>query len=1062
MARPGDALGYYYEEGYIEAGYYEYEPYIEEGYIDATYFQEEGAILQASAALTLSSTVLATVGVIKQGVCALSGVFTPSIFAVASRNGSIDMAAQIVFAASANANRSADVTLENLVNLSLQAARIRDNAMALAAAFAATSTANRTRDYSSSLAVSTEQSTTGTRIKQLSASLEGVFTPGIVAVVSRNGSIDIAVIATLNVDSSNLEKASAELSTAATLTAQATTILQAESDLNGVFEQTASSGAIRRTAIAIQSLFTQNASINLIAGTSTSLTVNGTINSEITRIKQLSAQLDAFYSALTVAAKVGDFFVDADVQATVSCTASKFVGTLNNQLFTTATVDCDASLIKSLSADLVAMDARFGAVATRIKQLDALIEGVFLPTISAVVSRNGSVDIAANTNIQIVSSRIKGLASDIAVTTTAAAAAGIIKVSASDIAVTTTAAATAGIIKELVTTRVEGTSTAAATARTIKGLAANLAVNSLLGTLQDNGSIGTDTEVIVNPGANLIATTNLNSLLGEIQDAQAQLTVVAEIGTVDQNGNIGIGTNVIVIVNPGSSFSASTGLTSTANIIANKTASLSLTATVVCNPTKISGSTELIGEFTLTAIPDFRPFDILSEGDITFDTAIKKWGPASINVGILANDRFYVEGLNDAFNTQYYRARDNEEGSNDGFYTSFDIGFWLYIPNGLTSSEKNLITITNQYGVDNSLVINEDYLRINYSSQNSDLWDETVDQPAGNTWHHIRWNRKLNLGSFIGSGNFFTQLFDFKDTLYVNGVQHTVNFPGTYTGTISTISFGNGSGYKFDDIHAHKFLTVEYPSEPYRNTDDTAFLIHGDGSLVDDTGEIESAVINMFSVAALNASATNIKGVAATLLSQFGIGILNTRIISGDATLVSTSTLACDATVFELIDIDPLTLASTSTLACDATLFELIDIDPATFSSVFTVSSNPTQIKQLSSDITTQSTVECNASVTLSASADIGAQTTVFARPVLPPIQLISLVAATSTLTVDASANYQSGATANANFNLDLVFFDTERYSYVVPKETRVFAVEAETRKHTIHKETRIYTLGEL
>jgi len=37
----------------------------------------------------------------------------------------------------------------------------------------------------------------------------------------------------------------------------------------------------------------------------------------------------------------------------------------------------------------------------------------------------------------------------------------------------------------------------------------------------------------------------------------------------------------------------------------------------------------------------------------------------------------------------------------------------------------------------------------------------------------------------------------------------------------------------------------------------------------------------------------------------------------------------------------------------------------------------------------------------------------------------------------------------------------TDRYVYVVPRETRRFAIVAETRSHTIHQETRTITLGE-
>lgn len=221
MARTGDDLGYYYVEDYIEEGYIRYEPYIEDDYITANYFQEEGAVLEATASLSVSTTATATAGRVQQANINLSGVFSPSITAVASRNGSIDMAAQTGFNANFVRTRSTDVTLDNIVNLSLQAARIRDTAMALAAAFAATSTASRTRSTSSSLAVSFGHSAEPTRIKQLSADLTGTFSPTITATASLNGSIDLHNTANLSADVGVIKQLNETLSSTFTLTADA-------------------------------------------------------------------------------------------------------------------------------------------------------------------------------------------------------------------------------------------------------------------------------------------------------------------------------------------------------------------------------------------------------------------------------------------------------------------------------------------------------------------------------------------------------------------------------------------------------------------------------------------------------------------------------------------------------------------------------------------------------------------------------------------------------------------------------------------------------------------------
>ena len=186
---------------------------------DNSYFESApaGVTHEGAADLTVGVTVTASAGVIKGTSAVLSGVFSPTIFAVASRNGSIDMAVQVDFASTANRFLSTDVTLANLVNLSLQAARIRPAESDLNVSFDAITAVSRTRDYSSSLAVSFEQTTTATRIKQFDATLAGVFSPAIIAVASRNGSIDAAAQTSLTVTPLRIQQLDSALTVNANL-----------------------------------------------------------------------------------------------------------------------------------------------------------------------------------------------------------------------------------------------------------------------------------------------------------------------------------------------------------------------------------------------------------------------------------------------------------------------------------------------------------------------------------------------------------------------------------------------------------------------------------------------------------------------------------------------------------------------------------------------------------------------------------------------------------------------------------------------------------------------------
>ena len=128
MARTGDALGYYYEEGFIQEDYHVYEPYIEEGYVEANYFQEQtlGEVQEASADLSVVFTQNTQNTRIKQFAVDLGALFSPNITARATRPGDVDLFVDTAFTATGSRIRENDVTLDNIVNLSLQAAITRN------------------------------------------------------------------------------------------------------------------------------------------------------------------------------------------------------------------------------------------------------------------------------------------------------------------------------------------------------------------------------------------------------------------------------------------------------------------------------------------------------------------------------------------------------------------------------------------------------------------------------------------------------------------------------------------------------------------------------------------------------------------------------------------------------------------------------------------------------------------------------------------------------------------------------------------------------------------------
>lgn len=234
---------YYYETGYIDEGYYAYiaeasatldgavtatmtaeiavtSGYYIPDYIETGYFAE-GTTHEASASLDTSITIDAVASATKPFAVALdvvatssttnsriretlvdiSGAMTANIQVFASLSGDIDLYVQFAAATQAERSRDTDVTLSNLVNLSLQAAITRTVNSDLTAQIATSVTAATTRTFDSSIA----------------------------AVFATSADVIISV------------DSEAELASTATLSAQAERVryILASADLNSLFTQTA-------------------------------------------------------------------------------------------------------------------------------------------------------------------------------------------------------------------------------------------------------------------------------------------------------------------------------------------------------------------------------------------------------------------------------------------------------------------------------------------------------------------------------------------------------------------------------------------------------------------------------------------------------------------------------------------------------------------------------------------------------------------------------------------------------------------------------------------------------
>ena len=134
-----------------------------------------------------------------------------------------------------------------------------------------------------------------------------------------------------------------------------------------------------------------SATAQKIISTDTSITSVVSTTANISKTVDVYADLDATGSQLAVIGKLGSFFVNADVAATISTDAARF-----------RTVDADLSSVVSATID-----------AGKTTDTSANFTGAFTPTLTANVIRNDEVDLVTTTTLSATPTRIQPGASNL-------------------------------------------------------------------------------------------------------------------------------------------------------------------------------------------------------------------------------------------------------------------------------------------------------------------------------------------------------------------------------------------------------------------------------------------------------------------------------------------------------------------------------------------------------------------------------------------------------------------------------------------------------------------------
>ena len=211
--------------------------------------------------------------------------------------------------------------------------------------------------------------------------------------------------------------------------------------------------------------------------------------------------------------------------------------------------------------------------------------------------------------------------------------------------------------------------------------------------------------------------------------------------------------------------------------------------------------------------------------------------------------------------------------------------------------------------------------------------------------------------------------------------------------------------------------------------------------LIATTTQTVSAVRLVYADAALDAQFTQapagglLKASTSSLQASTAISAVNVRLGKLDAQLEFTATIT--ANLRELSGGNA-TLTPTAELTATA---RVDSVGSSNLTSAFTIQVEADQIQELVVDAMV---------ATATSAIDVTRNPGIIAH-------------LDSAFVSDIYANQQGllSATLNSRFIQDVIFYDTKRYVYVIPNESRTFKIESETRSHRIHNENRTFTLGE-
>lgn len=369
---------------------------------------ETGFIQDANSALNATFSQIAICEAIRRSATSLNAVFTQNAISTA------------VF--------GADTGLSSEFNLNSEITRIKQLEASFEAFYTQLSAISKVGDFFVNADVVATQSAVATAIRTYDAAFASTANQNVLADRTRETAVVLSASFAFTVDVNEIVQLAAELNTQFTQTATAEItrdnsvtlnvnfdietdaaggfIGLTPTDLNSEFNQTVTALRIKQLDSQINSAFDVTAVGDRAVGFEADL--NSTFNQtvETSRTRPFTADFEAFYSQLSAVNKIGDFFVNADVTATID---------VNAVVFGEGEIPLDLVTNQTVSGDRIrGFDSNLNTTATQtVDAIKAVEAGATLSTqggfaIDVIATKVGDIDLEGEFNQTATAEKISG------------------------------------------------------------------------------------------------------------------------------------------------------------------------------------------------------------------------------------------------------------------------------------------------------------------------------------------------------------------------------------------------------------------------------------------------------------------------------------------------------------------------------------------------------------------------------------------------------------------------------------------------------------------------------